>query len=101
MVIKNNKLHIICWVCWTSKDFRVRIDDEGTSLTCNNCSTLTDLKEELGIETIEFKDLWKNLNWQCKCNNCWQVAWSSMSYKWSDWDIYCSICKDKIKEYLT
>lgn len=48
MVTKNNKLHIICWVCGTSKDFEIKLKEEWEIyLTCNNCATLTELNEEL------------------------------------------------------
>lgn len=47
MVIKKDKLHLICWVCWSSKDFRIRVENKlEVFLTCNNCSTLTEIYEE-------------------------------------------------------
>lgn len=46
MVIKKEKLHVICWVCGSRDDFIIRNKDQ-IFITCNNCSTLTDLEEEI------------------------------------------------------
>ena len=46
-------------------------------------------------EILKFSDLWKNLNWQCKCSVCWWISWSCTAYKRDDWKVYCWRCMEK------
>lgn len=55
MAIANPRIHIICGICGSNKDFSFKIakeisDDDGSEISvvyvkCNNCSSLTDLDE--------------------------------------------------------
>ncbi len=97
MAIANPRVHIICGICGSNKDFKYNISEDinddtnepqtNVTLVCNNCSSITGLDELMEDENYSKKYLVRPEDFHIfeldKSNGCYR-SYSARSVTYSD-----------------